>query len=75
MKLTKQDIRQKQAELVAVLLKIEALKSAKTSIESALSDDFEENEAKYRVGVRTENGILLRRPTWKNLAKPIVEVA
>jgi len=75
MKLTKADIRQKQAELVSVLLRIEKLKGEKSALEKALDRDFEENEAKYRAGVKTDNGILVRKPTWKNVAKPIVEVA
>ena len=45
MKLTKTDIRQKRAELVDVLLKIEKLKDDKTSLEKTLSADFEQNEA------------------------------
>ena len=44
MKLTKTDIRQKRTELVDMLLKIEKLKAAKTSIEKTLDDDFEQNE-------------------------------
>ena len=75
MKQTKTDIRQKQAELVEVLLKIERLKSEKTSLEKALDADFELNEAKYRAGVKTDNGILVRKPSWKSLAKPVVEAA
>ena len=75
MKLTKNDIRQKQAELVEVLLKIEKLKNDKTSLEKALDADFEQNEAKYRAGVKTDNGVLIRKPTWKNVAKPVVEAA
>ena len=45
MKLTKNDIKQKRAELVEVLLKIEKLKNDKTSIEKTLDADFEQNEA------------------------------
>ena len=75
MKLTKNDIRQKRAELVEVLLKIEKLKNDKTSIEKTLDADFEQNEAAYRNGVATENGILIRKPNWKTVAKPIVEAA
>ena len=75
MKLTKTDIRQKRAELVDVLLKIEKLKDDKTSLEKTLSADFEQNEAAYRNGVATENGILIRKPNWKTVAKPIVEAA
>ncbi len=75
MKLTKNDIRQKRAELVDVLLKIEKLKNDKSSIEKTLAVDFEQNEAAYRNGIATENGILLRKPNWKTVAKPIVEAA
>ena len=75
MKLTKNDIRQKRTELVDVLLKIEKLKAAKTSIEKTLDDDFEQNEAAYRNGIATDNGVLIRRPAWKSVAKPVVEMA
>ena len=75
MTLTKNDIRQKRAELVEVLLKIEKLKNDKMSIEKTLDADFEQNEAAYRNGVATENGILIRRPSWKTVAKPVVEAA
>ena len=40
MKLTKADIKQKRAELVEVLLKIEKLKNDKTSLEKTLDADF-----------------------------------
>ncbi len=75
MKLTKNDIKQKRAELVEVLLKIEKLKNDKASIEKTLAVDFEQNETTYRNGVATENGILIRRPSWKTVAKPVVEAA
>ena len=75
MKLTKNDIKQKRAELVEVLLKIEKLKADKTSLEKTLDGDFEQNEIAYRNGVATENGILIRRPSWKSVAKPVVEAA
>ena len=75
MKLTKTDIKQKRAELVEVLLKIEKLKADKTSIEKTLDADFEQNEAAYRNGIATENGILLRKASWKTVAKPVVEAA
>ena len=75
MKLTKNDIKQKRAELVEVLLKIEKLKNDKASIEKTLSVDFEQNETAYRNGVATENGVLIRRPNWKTVAKPVVEAA
>ena len=75
MKLTKNDIKQKRAELVEVLLKIEKLKNDKTSLEKTLDADFEQNEAAYRNGIATENGILLRKASWKTVAKPVVEAA
>ena len=75
MKLTKNDIKQKRAELVEVLLKIEKLKNDKSSIEKTLAVDFEQNETAYRNGIATENGILIRKPTWKSVAKPVVEAA
>ena len=75
MKLTKNEIKQKRAELVEVLLQIEKLKNDKTSLEKTLDADFEQNEAAYRNGVATENGILIRRPSWKTVAKPVVEAA
>ena len=75
MKLTKNDIKQKRAELVEVLLKIEKLKNDKSSIEKTLSVDFEQNETAYRNGVATENGVLIRKPNWKTVAKPVVEAA
>ena len=75
MKLTKNDIKQKRTELVEVLLKIEKLKADKTSLEKTLTADFEQNEAAYRNGIATENGILIRKPTWKSVAKPVVEAA
>ena len=69
MKLTKTDIKQKRAELVEVLLKIEKLKADKTSLEKTLDGDFEQNEIAYRNGVATENGILIRRPSWRRRRK------
>ena len=75
MRMTKADIKQKRAALVEVLLKIEKLKDEKTSLEKTLNTDFEQNEAAYRNGVATENGILIRKATWKSVAKPVVEAA
>ena len=75
MKLTKNDIKQKRAELVEVLLKIEKLKNEKSSIEKTLAVDFEQNETAYRDGTTTENGVLIRKPNWKTVAKPVVEAA
>ena len=75
MKLTRNDIKQKRAALVEVLLKIEKLKDEKTSLEKTLNTDFEQNEAAYRNGIATENGILIRKASWKSVAKPVVEAA
>ena len=75
MKLTKNDIKQKRTELVDVLLKIEALKKVKSAIEQTLAEDFEQNEKAYRNGVATDKGILIRKPNWKTVAKPVVEAA
>ena len=75
MKLTKTQIKEKRAELVSVLLKIEKLKDEKTSIEKTLAPDFEVNEAAYRNGIVTENGILMRKVKWESKAKPIIEAA
>ena len=75
MKLTKTQIKEKRAELVSVLRKIEKLKDEKTSIEKTLAPDFEVNEAAYRNGVVTENGILMRKVKWESKAKPIIEAA
>ena len=58
MKLTKTQIKEKRTEQVNVLLKIEKPKDRKTTIEKTLAPDFEVNEAAYRNGVITENGIL-----------------
>ena len=47
----------------------------KTSLEKTLNADFEQNKAAYRNGVATENGILIRKPSWKTVAKPVVKAA
>ena len=75
MKLTKTQIKEKRSALVEVILEIEKLKDKKTSLEKTLKPDFETNEAAYRNGVVTDSGILVRRPSWMCIAKPIVEVA
>ena len=51
------------------------LKADKTSLEKTLDADFEQNEVAYRNGIATDNGILIRKPSWKSVAKPVVEVA
>jgi hypothetical protein len=75
MKLTKTQIKEKQEELVDVILKIDALGKHKKSLVAVLDDDFTENEAKYRNGIVTPKGILVRRPKWNFEANPVVEAA
>ena len=75
MKLSKAQVKEKQEELVDVILKIDALGKQKKSLVAVLDEDFNENEAKYRNGIVTPKGILLRKPRWDFTAKGIVEVA
>ena len=75
MKLTKAQIKEKQAQLVEVLLKLEKFGKEKKSLVAALDDDFNENEEKYRNGVVTPSGVLIRKPKWNFEAKPVVEAA
>ena len=75
MKLTKADIRQKRAELVEVLLKIEEFTKLKKSLVAILDDDIAGNEERYRNGIVTPRGILVRKPKWNFEAKPVVEAA
>ena len=70
MKLTKTQIKEKQEELVETILKLDALGKQKKSLVAILDDDFNENEAKYRNGIVTPKGILVRRPKWNFEAKP-----
>ena len=73
--MTKTEIKEKRTELVRVILEIEKLKVKKSALTKALAPDFEANEAEYRSGVRTELGLLFRKPSWNFEAKPAVEVA
>jgi hypothetical protein len=75
MKLTKNQIKEKQEELVETILKLDALGKQKKSLVAILDDDFNENEAKYRSGVVTPKGILVRKPRWDFSAKGVAEVA
>ena len=75
MKLTKNQIKEKQQELVEVILKLDDLGKQKKSLVAILDEDFNENEAKYRNGVVTPKGVLMRKPRWDVVAKPVVEVA
>ncbi|MBR2488347.1 MAG: hypothetical protein IKB52_04440 [Kiritimatiellae bacterium] len=72
--MNKAEVKQKRTELVEVLLEIEKLKTKKGAVEKTLAVDFEQNETAYRNGIATEKGILIRKPNWKMVAKPIVEV-
>ena len=73
--MTKNEIREKRTELVRTILDIEKLKTKKSALTKTLAPDFEENEAEYRSGVKTDAGLLFRRPAWNFEAKPSVEVA
>ena len=75
MKLTKVQIKEKQTELVEVLLKLDEYGKAKKALVAILDEDFAENEEKYRNGVVTPKGILVRKPSWNFVAKPVVEAA
>ncbi len=68
MKLTKNQIKEKQEELVETILKLDALGKQKKSLVAILDDD-------YRNGVVTPKGVLVRKPRWDVVAKGIVEVA
>ena len=75
MKLTKAQIKEKQTELVEVLLKLDDYTKRKKSLVAVLDADFNENEGKYRSGVVTPKGVLVRKPKWNFEAKPVVEAA
>ena len=75
MKLTKAQIREKQAELVEVLLKLDEYGKAKKALIAMLDEYFKENEGEYRNGIVTPKGILVRKPKWNFKAKPAVEAA
>jgi len=72
--MTKTEIKEKRTELVRTILAIEKLKTQKAALTKTLAPDFDENEAEYRSGVRTDAGLLFRRPSWNFDAKPVVEV-
>ncbi len=73
--MNKAEIKEKRTELVRTILAIEKLKTQKTAITKSLAADFEENELDYRSGVKTDAGLLFRKPSWNFEAKPVVEVA
>ena len=73
--MNKSEIKEKRTALVRTILDIETLKTKKAAIVKMLAEDFEENEAEYRSGVKTDCGLLFRKPSWNFEAKPVVEVA
>ena len=73
--MTKTETKETRAELVRAILAMEKLKTRKAALAKALEPDFDAHEAEYRDGVKTEAGILVRRPKWNFKAKPVVEVA
>ena len=73
--MTKTEIKEKRTELVKVLLELKSANNRKVALVKALTPDFEANEAEYRNGIKTEAGVLIRKPSWNVEAKPIVEVA
>ena len=75
MKLTKVQIKEKQAELVEVLLRIDEFTKLKKSLVAILEEDIAGNEERYRNGIVTPRGILVRKPKWNFEAKPVVEAA
>ena len=75
MKLTKAQIKEKQTELVEVLLKLDDYTKRKKSLVAVLDADISCNEEKYRNGVVTPKGVLVRKPKWNFEAKPVVEAA
>ena len=73
--MTKTEIIEARAKLVRTIIAIKKLKTPKTALTQALEPDFEAHEAEYRNGVKTDAGVLVRKPKWNFDAKPVVEVA
>ena len=73
--MTKTEIIEARAKLVRTILAIKKLKTQKTALAKTLEPDFEAHEAEYRNGVKTDAGVLVRKPKWNFDAKPVVEVA
>ena len=73
--MNKSEIKAMRTELVRTILAIEKLKVQKAALAKTLAPDFEENEAEYRSGIKTEAGLLFRKPAWNFEAKPVVEAA
>ena len=73
--MTKTEIIEARTKLVRTILAIKRLKTQKTALAKTLEPDFEAHEAEYRNGVKTDAGVLVRRPKWNFDAKPVVEVS
>ena len=73
--MTKTEIGEARTNLVRTIIAIKKLKTQKTALTKALEPDFEAHEAEYRNGVKTDAGVLVRKPKWNFDAKPVVEVA
>ena len=71
----KTEINETRTKLVRTILAIKKLKTQKTALAKTLEPDFEAHEAEYRNGVKTDAGVLVRRPKWNFDAKPVVEVS
>ena len=71
----KTEINETRTKLVRTILAIKRLKTQKTALAKTLEPDFEAHEAEYRNGVKTDAGVLVRRPKWNFDAKPVVEVS
>ena len=71
----KTEIIEARTNLVRTIIAIKKLKTQKTALTKALEPDFEAHEAEYRNGVKTDAGVLVRKPKWNFDAKPVVEVA
>ena len=72
--MNKTQVKELRNELARIIIELEKLRTKKTALVKTLAPDFEENEAVYRTGVRTEAGLLFRRPSWVFDAKPVIEV-
>ena len=73
--MTKTEIGEARTNLVRTIIAIKKLKTQKTALAKALEPDCEAHEAEYRNGVKTDAGVLVRKPKWNFDAKPVVEVA
>ena len=73
--MTKTEIGEARTNLVRTIIAIKKLRTQKTALTKALEPDFEAHEAEYRNGVKTDAGVLVRKPKWNFDAKPVVEVA